>query len=127
MFFVCAECVNMFECVLLRSIVHGHLCVYVCCRWLEEPAASGSVRKHLIRDGVEEEREQGKKRKQRGRDDGGVAGWSAEHPSHLLPTSLLVSSFLCSQAKAISSKYPLAFIIHCRKRGLFHCTFSLLR
>ena len=29
-------------------------------------------------------------------DDGGVPGWSAEHPSHLLPTSLVSSSVLAN-------------------------------
>ncbi len=69
---------------------HARVCVFcacVFCRWLEEPAASGSVRKHLIRDGVEKEREEGRKRKQRGRDEGGDAGRSAEYLPHLLSTS----------------------------------------
>lgn len=72
--------------------------VCMCCRWQEEQAASGSVRKHLIRDGVKEAREEEKKRKnrkQRGGDKWRCCRMeSAEHLSHLLITYLLVSCFL---------------------------------
>ncbi len=92
----------------LCKCVYVCVCVCVCvfCRWLEEPAASGSVRKHLIKDGVEGERgRRGRKENRGGRDEGGVAGWSVEHPSHLLPTSLISSYFLCLRAKVTSFKH----------------------
>lgn len=40
-------------------------------------------------------------------DEGGIPGWSAEHPSHLLPTSLVSSSVL---AKGVSSKCSSSFL-----------------
>lgn len=43
-------------------LLYGHVCLRVCCRWLGEPAASGSVTKHLIRVRVEKEKEKRKKK-----------------------------------------------------------------
>jgi len=46
------------------------VCFSMCCRWPEEPAASGCVRKHLIRDAVEKEREKEKKKTDKGKQMG---------------------------------------------------------
>lgn len=116
-----ADYVNMYLsiCAVKEKLhVYGRECVCVCCRWLEEPAASGSVRKHLIRDGLEEEREGGRKRKQRGGDEGGVAGWSAEHPSHLFSNvhpPLFPVSFACVLKLSPPLTSPV-FIIYSGKR-----------
>lgn len=105
----CILCVCL--CVVKENVHVLWVCVCVCSRQLEEPAASGSVRKHLIRNGGMGGWEQ------RGGDEGGVDGQSVRPTSFSSVswcTSFLLPCFLSTPPKIPVPHLQLQYVFFSR-------------